>query len=199
MSWYVLAKMLSHEPPAPPTPGPVSEQTPNLCPQCNQPMPAVASPNPQGLASVSKPRWSLLFLLLGIFWYGLMAAVAIFFFHKIFLRPGPADFTAYKDQVKVSEAWLHREQSDRDGHVTILGHIRNDSSVKWEQPYFEVQCFNHEGKLVDTYAAYDMGLVLLPDTQHAFRITFTPTSPPVHWTEFKVYLRDARDARGWLR
>jgi hypothetical protein len=141
--------------------------------------------------------WAIAEAIYSVLWLGAMAMVAVFAYRFFFLRS--ADFSDYKDRVKVSEAWLHRDESERSGQVTILGHIRNDSPVKWEHPYFEVQCFNHAGKLVDTYATYDMGLVLLPETEHAFRLTFAPSSPPVHWADFKVYLRDARDARGWLR
>lgn len=114
---------------------------------------------------------------------------------RLFARS--ADFADYSSDVKVTEARLHRDETSRGGGVTILGHIRNDSAVRWEHPHFEVQCFDHAGNLVDSYATYDSGLVLVPGIDQTFRLTFTPASSPAFWADFKVYLRDARDARSW--
>lgn len=69
--------------------------------------------------------------------------------------------------------------------------------MKWDTPYFEVQCFDKDGTLIDSHAEYTSGLILTPGTEHAFRIWFSPARELTLYANYKVFLRDARDAKRW--
>jgi hypothetical protein len=102
-----------------------------------------------------------------------------------------ADFALHKDQVRIIETSVtHSEDPSSGRRIVIIGRIRNGSPVKWDNPYFEVQCYDRGGKLVDTHATYDSGLILTPGTEHAFRIWFQPSREPSVYADYKVFIVD---------
>ena len=136
-------------------------------------------------------------------WFGnffflvLIAPLMWFSFRPLF--HSNAEFSDYRDQIVITESKLHFDESDRAGtQVTILGRIQNNSSVKWEKPSFEVQCFDKDGNLVDTCTAIEREMILAPHTEQAFRIGFTPRPVQANYASHKVFLRDVRDAANRL-
>jgi hypothetical protein len=130
-----------------------------------------------------------------IIYFALASGFMLYFLSPLQRRS--ANFLDHREQVTIVAVKMQPD-SDREGaHVTFLGQIRNDSPVKWEHPYFEVQCFDKAGTLVDTYATYDSQIVLVPNTEHAFKIGFNARGNPSTYATQKVFLRDARDANRW--
>ncbi len=122
-------------------------------------------------------------------WLGYLVFLGLMYF--FFLRPtfrGGEDFQSYRDLVKITQTKF----SFTNSTVNILGQIKNDSSVKWHYVYFEVHCLDEKGNLIDTHATYDSGLVLVPGTEHAFRLSFTAHRPTAEYAEVKVFIREAR-------
>lgn len=131
----------------------------------------------------------------------LLFAVPMFLFMFVAMRPlsrSSASFAEHKDNVKILEAKMNFEEDRVGAYLTFLGKIQNDSPVKWDNPYFEVHCFNKDGEMIDTSSSYDSGLILIPKTEHAFKLSFSSRRLPSTYATFKIYLRDARDANRWF-
>jgi hypothetical protein len=125
--------------------------------------------------------------------------IGAFAFFNVFrsLHRSSEDFEVYKEQIKIVGIQVSESNAPGNGYTSIVGRIRNDSPVTWDNPYFEVQCFDRDGKLVDTYSHYDAGMVLVPRTDQAFRLSFQPSQAPEKYADYKVFLRHARDAKRW--
>jgi hypothetical protein len=175
----------------------MSESVEKPCPYCLKPVLNGARKCPHCQAWLSRSVWSVLSGFGALIYIPLVLFLSYYFFMRPLDRPRE-DFAAHLDEVRITETLVDIRPSSGSNYIYVLGRIRNDSPVKWENPYFEVHCFDADGKLIDTYSTYESGMILVPDTDHAFRLSFTPHQPIEKYKDYKVFLRDARDAKRWL-
>jgi len=60
-----------------------------------------------------------------------------------------------------------------------------------------VQYFNQSGAPIDTQSDQDYSLVLLPNTEQAFRVRGSADKPEAEYASHKIFIRDARVADSW--
>ncbi len=156
--------------------------TAKRCPFCNSPQ-----------AKNWKRKYVLLFTVPQLLLFG-----SLFFFARIPSRSN-YHWVDYAQQVHVSSSELHFEVEEGRRLATLIGVIRNDSGIAWEQPRIEVQYFNKEGKLIDTVTKSDSELSLPPHAEHAFRVQCTALRPSADYASHKVILRYADDAARYAR
>ena len=63
--------------------------------------------------------------------------------------------------------------------------------------HIEVHYFNQSGALIDTRSDRDYSLILLPNTEHAFRVRAPADKPEADYVSHKMFIRDASDADNW--
>lgn len=168
---------------------------PSRCPYCQESVQPFAKMCPHCRKWLQGP-WR---------WLGKLGAVAgalAFLFPLYFILRMPTrwqaeEFTKHQAQLEIFDTKMDPPGEEAGSTVNILGRIKNGSDVTWDNPYFEVHCFNRKGELIDTHSTYDSGLILVPNTVHAFRVSFTSRRPASEIASFRVFLRHARDAKRW--
>ncbi len=107
------------------------------------------------------------------------------------------EFEKYRSLVVVQDSKIHYAKEGDNNFVSTIGVIKNNSDKKWKELRFEVQYFNQSGALIDTQSDSDYSLVLLPNTEHAFRVRESADKPEAEYASHKVFIRGARDADNW--
>jgi hypothetical protein len=126
-------------------------------------------------------------LMLGVF----------YFFSRSFFDRNVKDFEKYRSLVAVQDSKIHYAKEGDNNFVSTIGTIKNNSDKKWKELRIEVQYFNQSGALIDTQSYSDYSLVLLPNTEQAFRVREPADKPEAEYASHKVFIRDARDADRW--
>jgi len=108
-------------------------------------------------------------------------------------RP-PEDFTKHAHELSVAESRMDLWELDGALHLSIVGKLKNDSSLPWQDAELECQFYDAEGRLVDVMQAEHSGTV--PARGEAFfSLSLDPDLPREAYAQHKVVLRFARDAR----
>jgi hypothetical protein len=176
------------------------ELTTKICQQCKEEIKASAKKcrychSMQGgfSATLSNPAYTP--------FIGLAVAIpfmlgAFYFMGSIFDRNGK-EFEKYRSLVVVQDSKFHYAKEGDTGYVSTIGTIKNNSDKKWKELRLEVQYFNQAGALIDTHSDTDYSLVLLPTTEHTFRVREPADKAETEYASHKVFIRDARDADNW--
>ena len=78
------------------------------------------------------------------------------------------------------------------GYVSCIGHLKNNSDVTWEELVFEIQFFNSQNELIDTFTEYTYGMVVPPNEEIAFRIKDGADKNPEEYHSHKVRITSAK-------
>ena len=138
--------------------------------------------------------WQMPFLAI-ILGFGLFGYIT---FKSIFGKG--EDFAQYADKIEVTQTHMFiGEDWEGKREAVVVGVIRNNSEVPWTWLNIEVQFFNAEGRMIDTEIA-DSGMfsAVLPQEERAFKAKTTVSQPEEEYVSFKVFVRDAGDARAPL-
>lgn len=61
-------------------------------------------------------------------------------------------FHDYRSRLTITESKLHYSYEECCSSVSVLGKIKNESDIPWEDIHFEVQFYDSENKLIDTFS-----------------------------------------------
>lgn len=176
------------------------ESTTKICQQCKEEIKATAKKcrychSMQGgfSATLSNPAYTP--------FIGIALAIpvmlgAFYFFTSTFDR-NEKEFEKYRSLVVVQDSKIHYSKEGSEGFVSTIGTIKNNSDKKWKNIRLEAQYFNQSGALIDTRSELDYSLILLPNTEHAFRVRGTADKPETEYASHKVFIRGASDADSW--
>lgn len=132
---------------------------------------------------------------------GILVAVpfmfAAFYFISSTFDRDKKEFEKYRSLVIVQDSKIHYAKEGDEGFISTIGTIKNNSDKKWNDLRIEVQYFNQSGALIDTRTDPVYSLVLLPNTEHAFRVREPADKPETEYASHKVFIRDARNADSW--
>jgi hypothetical protein len=144
-------------------------------------------------ATLSNPAYAPL---IGIAMAVPFMLVAYYFFISRLGRD-EREFEKYRSLVVVQDSKIHTAKEGDNNFVSTIGVIKNNSDKKWKELRIEVQYFNQSGALIDTQSDTDYSLVLLPNTEHAFRVREPADKPEAEYASHKVFIRDAKNADSW--
>src|SRR6185503_14045664 len=105
------------------------------------------------------------------------------------------DFQLFRDQIVVIDSNLSFSPFTNALYVTLVGTISNMSAYSWKEVELEAQYFDSSGKLIDTRSDLDFRATILPHGTRAFRIRAMAAQPESAYSEHKVFVRAAKDAR----
>ena len=121
----------------------------------------------------------------------------IAFFYKMFcgVFAPKKDFATYQHDFVITDSKAHFSESKEGPYISVIGRIRNNTSITWEDPHFEAEFFNAAGALIDTISDNNYSLVIPPHSDVAFRVRGAADKPEEQYVTHKVILEWADDAR----
>ena len=134
--------------------------------------------------SVLAAFWGALFLFyvgaMGYLWLG--------------LTDRKEDFSHYRGQVLVVSSEMLFGEDEGGRIVSVVGTVRNNTQVAWEDVQVEVQFFDGVGRLIDAGLDDSLGGAVLPGSENAFKVVVVPNIPSDRYASHKVFIRYAEEA-----
>jgi hypothetical protein len=122
---------------------------------------------------------------------GVLLGMAVFL-NTIFDRG--QSFAEYRDQIKI----LDTEMVFGESTVAVVGRVKNDSDVEWEDVQFEVEFHDAAGKLVDAGQKRDFSYVAEARRTHPFCVSFKREFPTGSYVSCQVRIVRAKDAKAFF-
>ena len=101
----------------------------------------------------------------------------------------------YSGQIRVTESRMLKGTSADGDTVFVVGRLRNESDVEWEQIEMEVEFLDPEGQLIDVEVERHYLAHILPRGEMAFKLRTVADRPVEQYADYKVFVRWADDAR----
>jgi hypothetical protein len=120
-----------------------------------------------------------------------------YFFYTDLFRNRSEEFEKHRSSVVVQDSRIHYSKEEDGAYISTIGTLKNNGDKKWKRVQLEVQYFNQNGALIDTQTQYPYDSVLLPHTEHAFRLRQQADKPATEYITHKVFIRDAAEGDRW--
>jgi hypothetical protein len=102
---------------------------------------------------------------------------------------------AYNGQIVVTQSEMFKGTSPDGDVVYVVGKLRNESDVEWDQIEVEAQFFDPQGKLIDADVQKRYVTHLLPHGEMAFKVRTVADRPLDEYATYKVSVKSAEDIR----
>ncbi len=123
--------------------------------------------------------------------------VVVLYLWSTFFTYGPLapseSFAQYRDQVHVLDSHLQFGQGNSP-IVAVVGRVRNDSDVDWDDVRFHVEFRNAEGKLIDAGQELRFALCIPAHEELGFKVAFERQFPEQWYASHTVRVVFANDA-----
>jgi hypothetical protein len=171
-----------------------------ICRVCREPMAAEAKRCPR--CQTWRSSWAT-------FWLGnttqpfgqqlvvlVVMLVAMWAGFRFFLHPSGKDFQHHRgDLVFTSQSMTFLKERERD-HFAVVGTIRNNSDVTWQDPYVEARFLNSKDELIDTYSSQLRDVIIRPRADAAFRLTGYTARPSAEYSKVVLSITSAKE-KSW--
>ena len=113
------------------------------------------------------------------------------------LRPDgrAAGAVAYHGQISVTQSEMFKATSADGDIVFVVGKLRNESDVEWEQVGVEAEFFDPQGRLIDVEAEDHYLEHLIPHGEMAFKVRVVADRPLEEYADHKACVDYAKDIR----
>jgi hypothetical protein len=128
----------------------------------------------------------------GVMLAALPVFIMVIFFARMFDKG--RDFELYKDQVIVTESQLALGDTKSGATIAVLGTIKNNSPVPWEDIQFHVEFFDAQGRRVDVGDELEYSFRLSAHETSSFKVSFRREFPETNYVKHVVRVAGAKDA-----
>ena len=111
---------------------------------------------------------------------------------------GKNNYQDYASSLIITESKLHYSTKECDSYISVLGKIKNESDVSWEDFYFEIQFYDEKNNLIDTISKYDRNLILLQNSESTFRVRDSADKSEEEYVSHKIIIKQASEADDWF-
>jgi hypothetical protein len=156
-----------------------------LCPHCHQ------------WLTLKSFRHPLIYMLLHvvpltIVWVG--STMFIFNMLDSLQNPKPY-YSEFPGSLKILESRMNWAQTSNGLRIYITGMLTNTSPVNWKGTEFNCRFFDSRGVMVDADTGHSYVTIGSYDDA-AFRVAVIPIAPTNEYVSFKIFVGDARNAKG---
>ncbi len=135
----------------------------------------------------SDPRYAIIWVVIMLVIFGGM------YFKMGFW--GKKDFQDYASKLFITDSSINYGSDNCGSFVSVIGKIKNNTDVAWEDVYFEVQFFNSDNKLIDTISDNDYSLVMIPKSESTFKVRGKADHNKEAYKNFKIIVKKARESK----
>ncbi len=115
--------------------------------------------------------------------------IHICFSHIVYANSEQLDFN---NSLSITSSQLHFSKFKDFDYVSCIGKLKNTSNIAWDEPVIEIQFFNKENELIDTFTEYIYGMVIPANDTIAFRIKDNADKPITNYKSHKVKITSAQ-------
>ena len=113
-----------------------------------------------------------------------------------FQNPKPY-YSEFPNSLKILESRMNWVKTENGLCIYITGILTNTSQVTWNGTEFDCRFFDSHGLMID--AGTGRGYFTVPPAEDAaFRVGINPTAPTNEYASFKIFVSNARNAKGWF-
>jgi hypothetical protein len=109
-------------------------------------------------------------------------------------NPGPY-YSEFPDSLRVLESRMNWVQTPEGARIYVTGVLTNTSPVGWGQGEFDCRFYDARGAMIDAFTGRGH-ISAYPRGESAFRVMIVPTAPTNDYASVKVFVGDARNAKG---
>ena len=122
--------------------------------------------------------------------------VALGFFRQTIFSVGE-DFTAYRDQIEITETELKFGENEcgSGNTVVVMGTMLNSSDVSWVRVQLEVQFYDGEKNLIDTEQENKYFFMVPANDSTTFKVSIDREFPEEQYDSCQVRILSAKDER----
>lgn len=172
-------------------------QDAKVCPACGEEIKAIAKKCPHCLTWQSKwkidqsnPKYQL-------FWVAMLIifiALTFYFKSSVSNKFSTANFEDSRQLITIENTKMNYVTKECGSSISILGTVINNSSVTWENFYFEARFYNSNNTLIDSLSDNDYNLVVLPNSDSSFIIDGKANKSEEEYDHFEIILKKARES-----
>jgi len=123
--------------------------------------------------------------------------IATLFSHLDGLQNPKPCYSEFPNSLKILASQMKWARTDNGLRIYLTGVLTNSSPVSWKDTEFDCRFFNSQGVLLDADTR-DGHMTILPCDEAAFRVAIIPTAATNEYASFKIYVGNARNAKGWF-
>jgi hypothetical protein len=102
---------------------------------------------------------------------------------------------AYRGQIAVLQSEMFKGTSADGDVVFVVGKLRNESDVEWEDVEIEAEFLDPQGRLIDVEVEERYFEHLVPHGEMAFKVRLIADRPVEEYADHKVFVGRAEDSR----
>ena len=106
-------------------------------------------------------------------------------------------YSEFPNSLQVLESQMNWAQTSNGLRIYLTGVLTNASPVAWRDAEFDCRFFDSHGVMLDACVGQSYGTVL-PCDDRAFRVAIIPIAPTNSYTSFKIFVGNAKSAKGWF-
>jgi hypothetical protein len=104
-------------------------------------------------------------------------------------------YSEFPNSLKILESRINWAQTENGLRIYVTGVLTNTSPVAWKDAEFDCRFFDSRGMMLDADTGHNYATIL-PFDEAAFRVSIVPTAPKNNYATFKIFVGNARSARG---